>query len=81
MHTSAAELVSYHDEHLSNGDYHLGEPGLHGDRAILPGWKIDVDEPKSFTIQRRTTKTSSKQVRGCYNSTPPSSNKASNATS
>jgi conjugative relaxase-like TrwC/TraI family protein len=31
VHTSAAELVRYHDEHLSNGDYHLEEGKVHGE--------------------------------------------------
>jgi hypothetical protein len=28
VHTSAAELARYHDQHLSNGDYHSEEGGL-----------------------------------------------------
>jgi conjugative relaxase-like TrwC/TraI family protein len=31
VHTSAAELVRYHDEHLSNGDYHLEEGKVQGE--------------------------------------------------
>jgi hypothetical protein len=31
VHTSAAELVRYHDEHLSNGDYHIEEGKVHGE--------------------------------------------------
>ena len=31
VHTSAAELMRYHDEHLSNGDYHLEEGKVHGE--------------------------------------------------
>src|SRR5258707_4349711 len=31
VHISAAELVRYHDEHLSNGDYHLEEGKVHGE--------------------------------------------------
>src|ERR1700751_449081 len=31
VHTSSAELVRYHDEHLSNGDYHLEEGKVHGE--------------------------------------------------
>jgi conjugative relaxase-like TrwC/TraI family protein len=31
VHTTSAELVRYHDEHLSNGDYHLEEGKVHGE--------------------------------------------------
>jgi conjugative relaxase-like TrwC/TraI family protein len=30
VHTSGAELVRYHEQHLSNGDYHLEEGKVHG---------------------------------------------------
>ena len=31
VHTSAAELVRYHEQHLSNGDYHLEEGKVRGE--------------------------------------------------
>lgn len=31
VHTSAAELVRYHEQHLSNGDYHLEERKVRGE--------------------------------------------------
>jgi hypothetical protein len=31
VHTSAAELVRYHEQHLSSGDYHLEEGKVRGE--------------------------------------------------
>ncbi len=31
VHSSAAELVRYHEQHLSNGDYHLEEGKVQGE--------------------------------------------------
>ncbi len=42
VHTSGAELVRYHDEHLSNGDYHLEEGKVQGEfvGALADDWGL-----------------------------------------
>ncbi len=42
VHTSSAELVRYHDQHLSNGDYHLEEGKVHGEfiGALADEWGL-----------------------------------------
>ena len=46
VHTSAAELVRYHEQHLSNGDYHLEEGKVRGEfiGALADEWGLS-DEP------------------------------------
>jgi conjugative relaxase-like TrwC/TraI family protein len=42
VHTSAAELVRYHEQHLSNGDYHLEEGKVRGEfiGALADEWGL-----------------------------------------
>src|SRR5258708_3756437 len=42
VHTSAAELVRYHEQHLSNGDYHLEEGKVRGEfiGAVAGEWGL-----------------------------------------
>src|SRR5260221_5469910 len=42
VHTSAAELVRYHEQHLSNGDYHLEEGKVRGEfiGALAEEWGL-----------------------------------------
>src|SRR5246500_4045864 len=46
VHTSAAELVRYHEQHLSNGDYHLEEGKVRGEfiGALSHEWGLS-NEP------------------------------------
>ncbi|MBV8352626.1 MAG: relaxase domain-containing protein [Verrucomicrobia bacterium] len=46
VHTSAAELVRYHEQHLSNGDYHLEEGKVRGEfiGALADEWGLN-DKP------------------------------------
>jgi conjugative relaxase-like TrwC/TraI family protein len=46
VHTSATELVRYHEQHLSNGDYHLEEGKARGEfiGALADEWALS-DEP------------------------------------
>jgi conjugative relaxase-like TrwC/TraI family protein len=46
VHTSATELVRYHEQHLSNGDYHLEEGKARGEfiGALADEWGLS-DEP------------------------------------
>jgi hypothetical protein len=45
VHTSAAELVRYHEQHLSNGDYHLEEGKIRGDfiGALADEWGLSAE--------------------------------------
>jgi conjugative relaxase-like TrwC/TraI family protein len=45
VHTSAAELVRYHEQHLSNGDYHLEEGKVRGEfiGALADEWGLSDD--------------------------------------
>jgi conjugative relaxase-like TrwC/TraI family protein len=45
VHTSAAELVRYHEQHLSNGDYHLEEGKVQGEfiGALADEWGLSDD--------------------------------------
>src|SRR5258708_10508984 len=42
VHTSEAELVRYHEQHLSNGDYHLEEGKVRGEfiGALADEWGL-----------------------------------------
>ena len=42
VHTSAAELARYHDQHLSNGDYHSEEGKVQGEfiGALAEEWGL-----------------------------------------
>lgn len=42
VHTSAAELVRYHEQHLSNGDYHLEQGKVQGEfiGALAEEWGL-----------------------------------------
>jgi conjugative relaxase-like TrwC/TraI family protein len=42
VHTSATELVRYHEQHLSNGDYHLEEGKVRGEfiGALADEWRL-----------------------------------------
>src|SRR5215471_2638771 len=53
VHTSATELVRYHEEHLSNGDYHLEEGKVQGEFVgvlaeewVLSGRPIMKEDPR-----------------------------------
>jgi conjugative relaxase-like TrwC/TraI family protein len=43
VHTSAAELVRYHEQHLSNGDYHLEQGKVQGEfiGALAEEWGLN----------------------------------------
>jgi conjugative relaxase-like TrwC/TraI family protein len=45
VHTSAAELVRYHEQHLSNGDYHLEEGKVRGEfiGALADEWGLSAE--------------------------------------
>ena len=45
VHTSAAELVRYHELHLSNGDYHLEEGKVRGEfiGALADEWGLSTE--------------------------------------
>jgi len=44
VHTSAAELARYHDQHLSNGDYHSEEGKVQGEfiGALAEEWGLGM---------------------------------------
>jgi hypothetical protein len=44
VHTSATELVRYHEQHLSNGDYHLEEGKVRGEfiGALADEWGLSA---------------------------------------
>src|SRR5258706_15625291 len=44
VHTSGAELVRYHEQHLSNGDYHLEEGKVQGEfiGALADEWGLSA---------------------------------------
>ena len=46
VHTSATELVRYHEQHLSNGDYHLEEGKARGEfiGALADEWALSDDD-------------------------------------
>ena len=45
VHTSATELVCYHEQHLSNGDYHLEEGKVQGEfiGALADEWRLSAE--------------------------------------
>ena len=45
VHTSAAELVRYHEQHLSNGDYHLEEGKVRGEfiGTLADEWGLSTE--------------------------------------
>src|ERR1700741_2738009 len=45
VHTSATELVRYHEQHLSNGDYHLEEGKVQGEfiGALADEWGLSAE--------------------------------------
>jgi conjugative relaxase-like TrwC/TraI family protein len=45
VHTSATELVRYHEQHLSNGDYHLEEGKVRGEfiGALADEWGLSAE--------------------------------------
>ena len=44
VHSSAAQLVRYHEQHLSNGDYHVEEGKVQGEfvGALADEWGLST---------------------------------------
>jgi len=60
VHTSATELVCYHEQHLSNGDYHLEEGKVQGEfiGALADEWRLSAEpifkkDPRSEPSRNR----------------------------